>query len=320
MNKISTTILKAFRKFHQLLNPDAHSPMRNWKMFSNKHYANNLISEYILGDKPFMAARFGSTEMMCLANYIGVKRQDKSWINFIKGKSLPWWWEMNSIERLQEQSGFFPVSIPKIEQFCELMLQDISSIDILGSWLTQEKLFTPALSNTKSVMLEDLEPFFTDNPWTRSLENKKVLIVHPFAETIEQQYLKRSKLFDNNLLPQFTLTTIKAIQTAVGEKSQFADWFEALEYMKMEMNSIDYEVAIIGCGAYGLPLAAHAKRMGKKAIHLGGVTQLLFGIKGKRWEDYIVWPYMNLFNEFWVRPGENEKPKNANVLEEACYW
>jgi len=53
---------------------------------------------------------------------------------------------------------------------------------------------------------------------------------------------------------------------------------------------------------------------------LAGATQLLFGIKGKRWEEFIVWPYANLFNEHWVRPGIKEKPKNANIVEDACYW
>jgi glycerol-3-phosphate dehydrogenase len=47
----------------------------------------------------------------------------------------------------------------------------------------------------------------------------------------------------------------------------------------------DYDVALIGCGAYGLPLASHVKRKGKQSIHLGGGLQLLFGIKGKRWDD-----------------------------------
>ena len=49
---------------------------------------------------------------------------------------------------------------------------------------------------------------------------------------------------------------------------------------------IDFDVAIIGCGAYGFPLAAKLKQAGKQAIHLAGATQLLFGIKGKRWEEY----------------------------------
>lgn len=60
-----------------------------------------------------------------------------------------------------------------------------------------------------------------------------------------------------------------------------------------------------------------------------GSLQLLFGIRGKRWEDpnYGVqeWgiapgSYSKLSNEHWVRPGENEKPKNANAVEGACYW
>lgn len=34
------------------------------------------------------------------------------------------------------------------------------------------------------------------------------------------------------------------------------------------MDAYDYDVAIIGCGAYGMHLAAHAKRKGKIAIHL----------------------------------------------------
>ena len=42
------------------------------------------------------------------------------------------------------------------------------------------------------------------------------------------------------------------------------------EYMKAEINKSNYDICILGCGAYGFPLAAHVKRMGKKAIHMGG--------------------------------------------------
>ncbi len=50
----------------------------------------------------------------------------------------------------------------------------------------------------------------------------------------------------------------------------FKDWFDAFEYMKAEINKSNYDICILGCGAYGFPLAAHVKRMGKKAIHMGG--------------------------------------------------
>ena len=210
--------------------------------------------------------------------------------------------------------------IKKVEEFGELMLRDIKQLDILGSWLWDEKYFAEELHSVKKVVLEDIEPFFTSNPWTRALKGKKVLVVHPFAETISHQYEKRKLLFDDGLLPVFELKTLKAVQSIAGIKTPFSDWFEALDFMKKQIDLIDYDICIIGAGAYGFPLAAHVKRSGKKAIHLGGSTQLLFGIIGKRWEEFIVWPYTNLFNEHWVRPGDSEKPQNANKVEGACYW
>ncbi len=276
--------------------------------------------DMLMADKPFMIARYGSTEMTNLINYIGVKRNNRSKKDFITGKSLKWWWEPSVMKQLQVWSGFFPPTQEKIEAFCDLMLEDTAQVDLLGSWLHDEEYLTQGLIRAKRVMLEDLEPFFCKNPWTKALEGKKVLVVHPFAETIEKQYLKREVLFENNLLPEFELKTIKAVQSVAGAETEFEDWFAALEHMKGQIDATDYDVCIIGCGAYGFPLAAHVKRSGKKAIHMAGVTQLLFGIKGKRWESYLVWPYMNLFNEHWVRPGESEKPKNAQVVEDACYW
>ena len=81
---------------------------------------------------------------------------------------------------------------------------------------------------------------------------------------------------------------------------------------------IDFDIAIIGCGAYGFPLAAHVKRKGKQAIHMGGATQILFGIKGNRWEEHDI--ISKLFNEHWIRPNKNETPKNSGNIEDACYW
>ncbi|WP_077919129.1 hypothetical protein [Spirosoma sp. 209] len=320
MNEFSTNVLKGLRKLYTTVKPGSVASGRNWKMFSNKEYANELIYEALTDSKPRMIARFGSTEMLCLTNYVGIKQHNTNWLDFIQGKSLPWWWQPATLNQMQQWSGFYPPQPDKAEQFCQLMLSDIRQIDILGSWLQEETLFKNELSSAKQVVLEDLEPFFCTNPWTRALAGKKVLVVHPFAETIEQQYQKRQLLFDNNLLPAFELKTIKAVQSVAGEQTAFADWFEALDWMKSEIDNTDYDICIIGCGAYGLPLAAHVKRMGKKAVHLAGATQLLFGIKGKRWEQFIVWPYTNLFNEYWVRPGQKEKPKNASVVEEACYW
>jgi hypothetical protein len=320
MNRIMYLLLKILRKGYSKIFSVSTISGRNWTMFSNKEYSNSLIYDYLNSDQPCMIARFGSTEMLCLVNYLGVKNSNKNYLDFIKGRSSPWWWEESTINQMQSWSGFFPNDVNLIEQFCELMMQDIKEIDVLGSWLNQEILFSKELVESKRIILEDMEPFFSLNPWTRALKGKKVLIVHPFAETINEQYKKRNLLFSNDLLPEFDLKTIKAVQSVAGEPTGFNDWFEALEFMKSQISAVDFDICIIGCGAYGLPLAAHVKRLGKKSIHLAGATQLLFGIKGKRWEQFIVWPYTNLFNRHWVRPAKNEKPTNAVVVEGACYW
>ncbi len=313
-------LLKFLKKAHKVLANERHQQGRNWKMFSNKEYANELIYAALMADKPCMIARYGSTEMANLVNYIGVKKNNRSKMDYITGKSLKWWWDPSVMKQLQMWSGFFPPTQKNIEVFCDLMLEDTRQVDILGSWLLEERYLQQGLIQAKRIMLEDLEPFFCSNPWTRALAGKKVLVVHPFAETIAQQYNKRELLFENDLLPEFELKTVKAVQSVAGAETEFKDWFEALDTMKARIDATDYDICIIGCGAYGFPLAAHVKRSGKKAVHMAGATQLLFGIKGKRWEEYIVWPYMNLFNEHWVRPGENEKPKNAAIVEGACYW
>ena len=65
------------------------------------------------------------------------------------------------------------------------------------------------------------------------------------------------------------------------------------------------------------------KDKGKKAVHLGGALQLLFGIRGARWENPNYnqkYNYSALMNEYWVKPGNDEKTDNAANVEDSCYW
>jgi len=328
MNKLSIYTLKVLRKIASIIKVRVKNA-QSFDSIQNATLASQIIYEALVSDKPCMIARFGSTELLCLKNYLGVKNNKGKYLDYICGKAQPWWWELNIINQMQQWSGFFPANKDKIEKFCELMIQDIPEVDILGSWLADEELFEKELKNAEKIHLRLLEPYWSDAPWSRALEGKKVLVVHPFAKEIEQQYQKRELLFKNGILPNFELITIKAVQSLAEEETEFKDWFEALEYMKGEIDKVDYDICLIGCGAYGFPLAAHVKRMGKKGFHYGGALQLLFGIRGKRWEDpnygVKVWEipygfYPNLMNEHWIRPTNIGKPQKAEIVEGACYW
>jgi hypothetical protein len=321
MNRISIYCLKGLRKIYSTFFGVKYAQSSD--SVQDGAVASKIIYDALIGDKPCMIARFGSTELACLLNYVGVTHDKNKYLPYIQGKTQRWWWEDAIIHQMQNWSGFFPARQDKIEQFCQLMLQDIPQVDILGSWLADEQLFKKELENSTKINFELLNPYFSKVPWTKALEGKKVLVVHPFAATIEKQYKKRELLFKNNLLSAFELHTIQAVQSIAGNETQFTDWFAALDFMKSEIDKHDYDICLIGCGAYGFPLAAHVKRKGKKAIHLGGSLQLLFGIRGKRWEDTNYNPIYNfaeLINEHWVKPDENEKPIGASIVEGACYW
>ena len=38
--------------------------------------------------------------------------------------------------------------------------------------------------------------------------------------------------------------------------------------MKSEIDKKDFDIALLGCGAYGVPLAAHIKQNGKEAVYV----------------------------------------------------
>ena len=147
----------------------------------------------------------------------------------------------------------------------------------MTSWVhgAKRNFFENYLSNNIKVGIYDLEPFFSQNPWTKSLEGKKVLVVHPFEKSIIKQYKKRDKIFYNGFLPQFELITLKSVQS-LGGNTQFIDWFQALDYMKNKISEIDFDIALIGAGAYGMPLAAHVKRMGKSRFSSRRSTSTYF--------------------------------------------
>tara|TARA_B100000795_G_C22777206_1_gene430578 strand:+ start:106 stop:930 length:825 start_codon:yes stop_codon:yes gene_type:complete len=272
----------------------------------NKIEANNLLIKKILSGEPLMAARFGATEIKAVL-----------YPSF--PKILKFFLKKRILNRMFTLSGFFPSTEENIIKFSNLTMGDIKNLDILGSWRIEEFFFKKELKDIDIIKLNSLEPYFFDEPWSKALANKKVLVIHPFAETIIEQYKKKDFLFLNkNVLPNFELDVIKAVQSLSGEKNQFNDWFEALDFMKNQISNKNFDIALIGCGAYGFPLAAHIKRMGKQAIHIGGSLQILFGIKGKRWDDHPI--IGNLYNEHWVRPLVKDKPVHSNLVENDCYW
>lgn len=319
MKKIKIITLKALRKIYGKLFATKSSAYD--RGITDPDKASELIYNLLTSGKPCMIARYGAFELTSVINYLGVKNAQHSCLKYITGNELQWWWNKRLMGFMQSNAGFFPSTEENLMKFGDMMVEDSKQLDILGSWLPEEEILKKYFNlSYQSIFLKYLEPYWNNLPWTRYLEGKRVVVVHPFAESIKNQYDNyRDKIFENPMvLPNFTsLRVVKAVQS-LGGNSEFKGWFEALEYMKDKVDQEDYDVCLIGCGAYGFPLAAHVKRMGKQAIHLGGALQLLFGIRGNRWDNMD--EYKPLINEYWTRPKGDEIPQAKDKVENGCYW
>ena len=315
MNKTIARIISCFiisrEERHKFIARHTHNMHKygNKKVITGEE-TQSLIAEQLRTDKPCLICRFGSNEFETLYAYLNKKARYK--------KALK--------DRMYTGAGFFPVDDESLTKFAKELYDILQNIDILAAWRKPDeaKVCSKYCSeNINYVNLDSLSAITYKNPWTKCLEGKKVLVIHPFEESLKKQYQRRELLFQNKeTLPEFELITMKPVQSMADNKSEYPykSWFEALEAMKEQIKTIDFDIAIIGAGAYGIFLGDYCKKLGKKAVHMGGATQILFGIAGKRWD--LEYPNIrdNYYNEYWVRPSENEKPKGSAKVEGGCYW
>lgn len=293
---------------------------RKGKKLRSKRYAgrtiisngkgNQALIEELIGGKPLMAGRIGGTEMFAMAEVLRSKSLHKSY-------------DYNRLKDLNTYSGFTQTDSASYEQFTDLMIDSLKQCDLIGVWYNQmENWVCRNYMNPKGVFTDrKVYDFWNcEEPFTTALKNKRVVVIHPFKNTIEKQYRNHEKLFANSeVLPDMELRVVKAVQTLANTQDErFENWFEALEYMYEESMKEDFDVALIGCGAYGFPLAYKLKMQGKQAIHMGGVLQILFGIKGKRWDD--IEDVRKLYNDYWTYPMQEDYISGYKKIEGGCYW
>jgi hypothetical protein len=113
----------------------------------------------------------------------------------------------------------------------------------------------------------------------------------------------------------------KPYQTIAGNHIH-NNWLETFKLMSNDIKDIDFDIALLGCGGYGLPLCNYIKtNLNKSAIYVGGGLQLLFGVMGKRWENRDDWKDIIKKNDCkFIKPDDSEKCNNLNTIEGGCYW
>ena len=285
---------------------------------------NAAIGDLIAQGKPCLLSRFGTGELEATIRGRDIAlphSKVRKALRLFTDKIGPFWWDNSIRAGLCNNAGFFPPTPEMLQRFSDLVLRDVREIDLLGAYPEMPARYQKELyPQAKTLLIHRLEPFWSENPWTYALKGRKVLVIHSMPQTIISQYGKRQDLFANpKVLPEFELLTYKSVNSAMGLKTEFNTWFDALAKMEEDIAKIDFDVALIGCGAYGMNLGAFIKRdLHRQALHLGGRVQMLFGIRGKRWDADPAFDF--LYNNSWTRPLPCDTPEATVRIENSCYW
>jgi hypothetical protein len=150
------------------------------------------------------------------------------------------------------------------------------------------------------------------------IKDKKVLVISSFDGLIKKQYENGNvyKIYDK--FPKIkSLDTLKFPYCFLNNGPD-KNYFETLDKIYEEIKKKDFDVVLLGCGAYGHMLThkIHAE-LNKEAIYVGGYIQTLFGIKNTRNDEHKDL----ITNKYWITQiPNNYKPSNYKLIENGCYW
>ena len=295
------------------------------KKLIDKENADEIISHLIENGEPGLVGRLGGTEARFIGEYLKLKRLQRFWIPLWLSAIFSPRWKKRKDE-VFIQAGFYHENWEDVEKFSSEYLDALKTTDVLGAWgvaFTWPETIGLNPAKTRVIPVGFTAPWVEPYsgialPWSRSLEDKRVLVVSGFTTSIESQHKVMGRVFQDTIFPNFELTTVRA-PIVTGEKdADGSTWFELLDHMKDEISKKEFDIALIAAGAFSYPLAAYVKRIGKIGIHCGGGLQIFFGVMGNRWNNSP--EVLKYVNEYWVRPSADERPKTADQVENACYW
>ena len=217
-----------------------------------------------------------------------------------------------------------------IDAYIKEYNESVENSDFIASFYglckKEEDFYFNKYPKIKKIYSRVLEPFYIvlekQEPWSLQLYGKKVLIINPFVKSFQKQIQNGFKIFkDKDIFhPEQEFVFYKSYQTLAGNHTH-SSWIETFNIMKEDIKKLDFDIALLGCGGYGLPLCNFIKmELRKSAIYVGGGLQLLFGVKGKRWNDHPVIKKIIQENGKFISPSGEEVMKNNHKIEGGCYW
>ena len=139
-----------------------------------------------------MVGRIGTSELSVIKHYDFYRKNRKNKKKYpLKTKNAIW-----------NNAGFFPYPEDDVilDKFAEIFLESVSKCDAISVWYNpyEHIICKNYCPDAELIPLRSREPYYFENPWSRHLAHKKILVINPFVKSISSQYYtNREKLFDN---------------------------------------------------------------------------------------------------------------------------
>merc|ERR1711998_150010 len=165
------------------------------------------------------------------------------------------------LSSLDNNAGIYG-SIRDLELWCIKYIESISESDALATWdnlvINEQIILKP--KNIPSIHTRVLEPFYLCSegiiPWSHYTISKKILIISPFVDSIKKQNENNFQIFSDDrrlFLEGQEFVYYKTFNTSAGNHI-LKSWIEPHDIMCNEILKLDFDIALLGCGGYGLPL------------------------------------------------------------------
>lgn len=277
---------------------------------------NRYIKRWIESNQPFFIGRIAGIELqVCYTLYTN--------------ELMPLRFQL---EELENNAGIKITSNESLKEYADKLTESYENCTCIAEWEKSGKVFsitgtsqdwigerTPHIQKINAM---SLEPYYMEDSisWMSSLQNKKILIIHPFVHTFKKQLSKLDEIFPNRTwFKGCTFQFIRPPLTLAGNHGN-KDWREHYNELVEEVKKVnDYDIVLVAAGGYGMLISDVIYReLNKSVIYIGGALQLFFGVIGKRW--FTNKEIMKLVNDEWIRPVKEDKPDNFVRVEKGCYW
>lgn len=149
------------------------------------------------------------------------------------------------------------------------------------------------------------------------IKNKKVLVISAFSDIIEQQYTSGNVYKLELNFPEIKNVCTVTTPYCFLNSGPHNNYFETLDFIFDQVKDKDFDIALLGCGAYGHMLTHKIHEMGKDAIYVGGCITNIFGILSSRERKHTDMK----INEYWIAEiPVKYRPPNYKDIEDGCYW